>query len=612
MARVLIALVICLIGCMTVKPELVAIPETEQAAQAQKIIDAYQGARPAHPTKKLYVFYFTPSDRAPEPHYYERLTAILEDIQSFYRKGMKRCGFGPETFPLERDDQGKIIIHLVQGREPESKYHKPDGEKVANECRPALEAAGISMDRETVLIFCNLARWNAKDGTFSHHSPYYGLWTQTDGLCYAVDSVILDLDDITNKEPMLDDDEYGDMSLGKFNTIFIGGIAHELGHAFALPHCGERQDEKVLGTSIMGVGNHTYHDELRGEGKGSFLAMGSAMHLAGRPLFNGSDKGMTGEGRLETCDLLLTTNVSRNDLTGKPDALRLAGTVIGSPPIYGVIAYFDSLRDGGYHAPAATSVPDSQGRFAIEISDLAPCENGELRVEFCHANGAVSERHLSFTVNADGRADISQWQMRHVLESIAEAVADGRTNDAVTALRALETSRAPDLTKRIALKLVGTLDDSPNPKPADVPMTTSKFALGDARPDSAKVGWLQPAANRVPLDSGVRSPLLDCGRLYATGLYAHAPSQYVFDLGGKWNELNGEAGLHTLQQPYGSVIFIIKTDGKEVFRSDVIRGANKVRYKINVDGVKQLELIVDPNGQNYNDWGLWLDPTLSR
>ncbi|HZI31384.1 MAG TPA: NPCBM/NEW2 domain-containing protein, partial [Candidatus Binatia bacterium] len=515
-------------------------------------------------------------------HYYERLTAILEDIQSFYRDGMKRCGFGPETFPLERDAQGKIIIHLVNGKEPESHYHKPDGGKVAGECRPVLEAAGISMDRDTVLIFCNLATWNPMNKTFSHHSPYYGLWDQTSGLCFAVDSVILNLDDITNKEPMLNDDEYGKMSLGKFNTIFIGGIAHELGHAFALPHCGERQDEKVLGTSIMGVGNHTYRDELRGAGKGSFLAMGSAMHLAGRPLFNGSDKGMTEEGRLETCDLILTTNVTRNDLAGKPGALRLEGTVLGSPPVYGVIAYFDSRRDGGYHAPTATAVPDSLGRFAIEISNLESCENGELRVEFCHANGAVSERHLNFSVNADGRVDISQWRMRHALEPVAEAIGDGRNTDAATALQTLEQSKASDLTKNIALKLVGTLDDSPKPKPAAVSMTISKFALGDTQPESAKVGWLKPAANRVPLDPGVRSPLLDCGHLYATGLYAHAPSEYVFDLGGKWKELRGEAGLHTLQQPYGSVIFIIKTDGKEVFRSDVIHGAKKAKYQIDV------------------------------
>src|SRR4029077_5332854 len=169
------------------------------------------------------------------------------------------------------------------------------------------------------------------------------------------------------------------MSLGKHTTIFIGGIAHELGHAFALPHCGERWDEKPLGTSLLGAGNHTYREERRGEGKGSFLTMASAMRLAARPLFNGSDKDETKPPQLEQCSLSLSTNVTRSDLAGRHAALRFEGTVAGAPPIYGVIACFDSVHDGGYRAPTATSVPDSQGRFAIEISDLTPCENGELR-----------------------------------------------------------------------------------------------------------------------------------------------------------------------------------------------------------------------------------------
>jgi len=127
------------------------------------------------------------------------------------------------------------------------------------------------------------------------------------------------------------------------------------------------------------------------------------------------------------------------------------------------------------------------------------------------------------------------------------------------------------------------------------------------------VGWLQPAANRVPPNSEVLSPLLDSGKPYATGLYAHAPSRYVFELGGRWKELSGEAGLHTLHQPYGSVAFIIKTDGHAVYRSAVIRGADKATYKIDLAGVKRVELIVDPTDDgNHNDWGLWLDPVLSR
>lgn len=613
MRTFLVALMLWVIGGLAVRSEVTPIPEPEQATRAQAMINAYHGQRPPTPPRKLYVVYFTPSDRDPAPEYEQRLGAIIEDIQSFYRDGMERAGFGSKTFPLELGTNGNFIIHLVRGKEPESHYQKPDSEKVYDECKPVLQAAGISPDGETLLIFCNLANWDEKAKTFSHHSPYYGMWTQARGLCFAVDSVILNRADIPRKESMLNDDEYGGMSLGKFNTIFIGGIAHELGHAFALPHCGERWDQKALGTSLMGIGNHTYHDEQRGEGKGTFLAFASAMHLAARPLFNGSDKGMAEEPQLQQCDLTLSTNVVSPEFAGRKSALRLEGTVVGTPPIYGVIAYFDSARDGGYHAPTATSVPDAQGHFAIEVSDLAPSADGELRVEFCHVNGAISEARLGFAVKGDGSVDLSQWQQRQALAPVAAAVANNQQEAAQAALKQLEASDVSDYTKLIGRKLADTLNAPAKSSPADVPVLVTNFALGDAQAESAQVGWLQPSANRVPLDNQIVSPLLDSGRLYATGLYAHAPSSYVFNLGGKWATLSGEAGLHSLQQPFGSVVFIIKADGQEVFRSAIIRGGDKTKYKVKVAGVQKLELIVNPAGDsNHNDWGLWLDPMLSQ
>ena len=107
--------------------------------------------------------------------------------------------------------------------------------------------------------------------------------------------------------------------------------------------------------------------------------------------------------------------------------------------------------------------------------------------------------------------------------------------------------------------------------------------LGDARPELAEVGWLKPAANRIPLNDEIESPLLDSGKIYATGLFAHAPSRYVYNLGGKWKTLRGEAGLHTAFQPFAfGVVFVIKADGKEVFHSSVIRGSNHVRYDVDV------------------------------
>jgi hypothetical protein len=551
----------------------------------------------------------------------------MEDVRAFYRDGMERLGFGPETFALARDADGKLIITLVKGKEPESAFPGWEGRNGGNTgapeggdivmrvCRPVLEAAGIVPERETLLIFCHLATYNEKAGTFRHHSPYFGVpSTQQSGLCFAADWAQQDLVNLMRKKPMLNDGEYGDMSLGRHTTIFIGGIAHELGHAFALPHCGERWDEKPLGTSLMGAGNHTYREERRGEGKGSFLTMASAMRLAAHPLFNGSDKGASELPQLTQCSLTLSTNVTRANLAGRHGTLRMEGTVQGSPPIYGVVAYFDSVHDGGYRAPTATTVPDSQGRFAIEVSDLAPCGNGDLRVEFCHVNGGVSARRFGFSVTPKGSVDLSQWEQRQALEPVADAVANNQLGAAQEALRKLEASKRPDLEKDIARKLVGTLKSEANLSPADTPAKIIQLPLGDGRPQTAEVGWLKPAANRIPPNGEIESPFLDSGRIYATGLYAHSPSRYVFKLGGKWKQLRGEAGLHTLHQPYAAgVVFVIKADGKEVCRSQVIRGATKASYDLDVTGVKALELIVEKAGsRNGGNWGLWLDPTLFR
>ncbi|MDR3401607.1 MAG: NPCBM/NEW2 domain-containing protein [Chthoniobacter sp.] len=601
------------------------IPEAQQAALALKYLDAYRGPPPKVPPHLLHVVYFTPADRDPEPRYRERLEAILEDIRAFYRDGMERAGFGPKTFDLARDAEGKLIIHLVKGREPESAYPRSPGgkqsdirdastrDKILRESRADLEIAGITPDNETILYFCNLAAWDSQARTFRHHSPFIGHWTQTNGLCYAVDTVIQNLADLPKKEPVLHDAEWGNESLGRFNTIFIGGIAHELGHAFGLPHGGERWDEKARGISIMGGGNFHYREELRGEGPGAFLTMASALKLASRPLFSKSDKVNSQKPWLDENEWQLSTHVTRADLAGRRGALRVEGTVKGAPPVYGVIGYFDSLHDGGYRAPTATAVPDAQGRFAMEVSDLAPSENAGLRIEYCHVNGAISEDHALFRVAPDGTVDLAQWDVRKALEPVTKAVIAEYPDEARRALETIEGSHAPDLAKEVALKLVGSILPDVRKTPAEVAPTVLRLPLGDARPQLAEVGWLKPASNRIPLNDEIRAPYLESGRIYATGLFAHAPSRYVFDLGGKWQTLHGEGGLHTWHQHYGSVVFLIKADGREVFRSPVIREASKASYIVDVTGIKTLELVVDDAGNgNANDWALWLDPTLFR
>ena len=71
-----------------------------------------------------------------------------------------------------------------------------------------------------------------------------------------------------------------------------------------------------------------------------------------------------------------------------------------------------------------------------------------------------------------------------------------------------------------------------------------------AEPKSVKVGWGRPAYDHVPGPS----LLLESGdQLFATGIYAHAPSTHSYDLGGTWKKLIGHCGLANGHP--GSVIF---------------------------------------------------------
>jgi len=142
------------------------------------------------------------------------------------------------------------------------------------------------------MIFTNLSDWDPVNSRFRHKSPHYAGGSHVSGTAWQLDSPELDTLNLSKTEPMLLDGEYGRISLGKHNSIFIGGIAHELGHALGLPHCRARDDEAVRGTALMGAGNRTYADEQRGEGKGTFLTLANALRLASHPQFSGSVTGM--------------------------------------------------------------------------------------------------------------------------------------------------------------------------------------------------------------------------------------------------------------------------------------------------------------------------------
>ena len=96
-----------------------------------------------------------------------------------------------------------------------------------------------------------------------------------------------------------------------------------------------------------------------------------------------------------------------------------------------------------------------------------------------------------------------------------------------------------------------------------------------------------------------------------SGLYAHAPSAYVFQVGKRWKTLAGRCGL--ADGHAGPVEFIVLGDGRELWRSGTVQAGAAKSFSVSLAGVDRLELKTQVATQNGNGtWGLWLDPTLSR
>ncbi|MFT5123023.1 MAG: hypothetical protein ACI9TH_004291 [Kiritimatiellia bacterium] len=154
--------------------------------------------------------------------------------------------------------------------------------------------------------------------------------------------------------------------LSLFNSWYIGGIAHELGHGIGLPHNNGTPEEKSwAGTSLMGGGNHTYRAEVWGGKNPSFLSQSCALRLVSSPRLTQSNKGRWGKPG----DHIEQLSLGCND---DSDKMVITGNF---------------------------TIPDfslGKGEYTFKISAM-------------HLNGAATTRRANLSIAQDGKPNIERF-----------------------------------------------------------------------------------------------------------------------------------------------------------------------------------------------------------
>lgn len=98
--------------------------------------------------------------------------------------------------------------------------------------------------------------------------------------------------------------------------------------------------------------------------------------------------------------------------------------------------------------------------------------------------------------------------------------------------------------------------------------------------------------------------------MYIDGLYCHAPSHLRVYLPAPAKSFTAQVGIDTNGSwSGGSVIFLVKAEGKEVYRSETCRRGEPARtVNVNMNGTSVFDLIVGDSGDNINsDQADWAD-----
>ena len=266
------------------------------------------------------MIYFLPSDRPYRQEVVDSMKVVIRRVQIFYADQMDAHGYGRKTFRLESDTRGEPIVHLVDGSHPESHYYNTFGGAMVDELWQVFD---FDVNIYSIIIDTHHATFQGRGGGGERDGKTGGSAWLTSGYIGA--------------------DAHGGIA---------GVTAHEIGHAFGLPH--DFRD----GAYTMSYG------------QGGRLSACAAEFLAVHPYFDPDIP--TEEGTPPTIKLISPTEYPAGS---KSVSVRLK--VSDTPGVHQVILLVSSSRGGAIEFKACRGVSDKRDAVVqFEYDGVIPSEIG--------------------------------------------------------------------------------------------------------------------------------------------------------------------------------------------------------------------------------------------
>jgi hypothetical protein len=312
-----------------------------------------------------------------------------------------------------------------------------------------------------------------------------------------------------------------------------------------------------------------------------------------------------------------STTLQAVKFSSEGEELKLSGKIQSHLPAYAVIAYLwrppewpgNPMNDhGSVSYPALVT----ENKFNLQFDHLRSGQQ-RLRISVLHCNGAETDFDFHLKVDEEGKPNVAELNGDWVVAQ-AESAVLAKSPDAHKLVTKTAIANAPTFEAKGRLQVLSEVLAPPTPIDLATTDATTVY-LSDAKWDSAEVGWRNVARNHYDRERRHRNSIyLELkGKFYAKGLYAHSQSSYVFDLGQRWNKFTTTIGLRDGASQNGSAVFVVRGDGKVLYRSPVLREGQSAEVSIDVAEVRKLELAADgAEGHIHNSWAMWLAPKLAR